>query len=318
MRQNHRHSVPSAKQWMRKIFSAVFIVSVAFNFGMAVSSEPDSLEDWLDLGWDYYNLGDIEKAFNTFIQAVDLFPSSAEAHLALAETYIAMGVTERARAEMLKTLQFDDESPIAARAHYLYATSIREENPSLALLHLERAFQIGGSVSFQFDIAHQTRFCRLMITMSGRAESDRIVLHFSPAAFSQAEMNELLLEMEADLYRIEQFCSFDLTEPAHFFIYPDPYALRIEIPESYEWLPDRREYHLSWSESMDFLPVMSVQVIADMQAELNRHSGRSWVESALPSAVTGRVRIMGTGNFADIDCDGAVMGLSNTGRFIGL
>ncbi|MFH1675669.1 MAG: tetratricopeptide repeat protein [bacterium] len=62
------------------------VILLFFNFHS--SAEIFTLEQWLDLGWDYFNANKIDEAFNTFLQAVEKYPESAEARLALAETYM--------------------------------------------------------------------------------------------------------------------------------------------------------------------------------------------------------------------------------------
>jgi tetratricopeptide (TPR) repeat protein len=307
----------------RAAFSLGLMLAISMLLAPATaSSEPTTVDEWLDLGWDYYNLGNLDQAFNTFLQAVDLFPSSTEAHLALAETYFKMGQDDRGRDEILRCLQLDDQSPLASRAHYLYAYSIREQDPALALMHLDRAHLLGASASLQFDIADQMRFCRLLITMSGRAQSGLIVIHFSPVAFGQNDIDILARAIEDGFYLVERFCTFEITDPVHVFLYASPYALRVEIPEGYEWLPDYREFHIAWSPDTDYTRVAAAQVIRDLQENLNRHSGSSWIEFALPTAISGRVGEIdpetGESVTPAIDCDEAVRALVDSRRFIAL
>jgi tetratricopeptide (TPR) repeat protein len=274
---------------------AGFVISWAIAFSIIFAIAPAkadtlTLGQWLDIGWDYYNLGIIDEAFNTFLEVVDAYPESGEAHLALGEIYLEMGITNRGRIEILRSLNLDDESDLAARAHFLYARSIREEDPWNALIHLNRAHHLGGSQSLQFEIGIQHRFCRLLIRMPGRAESGPVVLHYPSFLLLQPEADDIALQAESTLYQAETFCDFDVTEPVHIFIYPSERAVRAEImfPEN-DWDPVNRELHIPYTSGFDFLQPLSVQVIIDLQNHLNRHAGARWVFDALPVAITGRI-----------------------------
>ncbi len=299
-----------------------FILS-SFLMHAPVYAEPLTVEDWLDLGWDYYNHQDIDEAFNAFLQAVEHFPENAEAHVALGEMYLAKDVTDRGRDQMLIALQLDDETHVAARAHYLYAYSFREENPAQALLHLDRAFRLEGSQALQFDIAHQTRFCRLLIAMSGRTEAAPVVIHFRQDLFTQDEVDATAIEAESALFTIENFCFFEVEKPIHFFLYPSKTALLYEIPEGYEFMLEYREYHIVWQPEFDWLTLLSIQVIEDLQESLNRHAGASWILETLPTAATGRAPWPTSAGPAgeqstDIDTDDAVRALLNNENLVDL
>ena len=288
-----------------------------------------SLEDWLDIGWDYYNAGNIEEAFNTFLEVVAIYPESAEAHLALGEMYIEKGIMDRGRNEILISLNLDDESELAARAHYMYALSIREEDPWNALLHLDRAHHLGGTQSLQFEIANQHRFCILLIQMPERAESGPVVLHFASYLLTQEDADSLAEKAEEALYLTETYVYFDVTEPMHIFLYTSERAVRAEVmfPED-DWDPEHREYHIPYSAELDFMPPMSRQVIYDLQQEINRHAGAQWVTDALHVAVSGKIEwfnpeipdneIPIEPGLAYIECDDAVRALYTESAFVDL
>ena len=293
-------------------------------------AESLTLDDWLDIGWDYYNLGNVDEAFNTFLEVVENFPDSAEAHLALGEIYLEKGIVDRGRNEILVSLSLDDETELAARAHFLFAKSIREEDPWNALLHLERAFELGGSQELQFEIARQHRFCILLVQMPERAESGMIVLHYASYLLTQPEADILASQAEGALYLAENYCYSDVVEPLHIFLYPSKEAVRAEIlfPTD-DWDPEHREYHMPWQPDMDFLPPMCHQVIHDLQDSMNRHAGARWVFDALPTAITEKIEwvdpdIPEEFNVPDQDgkiyigCDDAVRALVSEFTFIEL
>ncbi len=283
-----------------------------------------TLEQWLDLGWDYYNKGEIDEAFNTFLETVANFPDSSEAHLALGEVYLQKGLVERGRNELLASLTLDDESPIAARAHYVYAVSIREEDTWNALLHLERAFHLGGTPALQFEIAHQTRFCRLLTQMQLRSSSGQIVLHYADYIMDQEAGDSLAKSAEGSLYLAERFCYFNVVKPVHFFLYPSERAVQAEIfLESDLRDPVHREFHIVYNPTMDFLPLVSAQVVGDLQEEMNRHAGADWMADALQVAISGLAPWSDTENPQanepmGIDCDEAVKALNSSGSLVDL
>jgi tetratricopeptide (TPR) repeat protein len=288
-----------------------------------VTAEVLTEEEWLDLGWDYFNAGNIDEAFNVFLQTVDDYPESAEAHLALGEIYIEMGLTERGRTEMLLSLRYDDTSPLAARAHFNYALIIREEDPWQALLHLDRAHHLGGSPGLQFEIAHQTRFCHLLLQMQENAASGPVVLHYADYLLTQSEAETLAVNMEASLYLAETFCSFEVTEPLHVFLYASERAVRAEIRlEEDDNDPAHREYHIPYEADLEFLPYACMQVVTDLQDELNRHAGAQWVVDSMPYAIKGTIE-MGQDALAGmedgtINIDDAVRALMSGGVLVDL
>ncbi len=289
-----------------------------------LTAELLTLSDWLDLGWDYYNAGNLDEAFNTFLETVDKYPDSAEAHLALGKVYLEMGVVERGRAELLRSLQLDDESSLAAVAHYEYAVSMREEDTWLALLHLNRAHEIGGAPSLHFEIAHQMRFCNILLNMPGRSENGPLVLHYPDYLFADGEAEKVGRDSESELYLVESFCYFDLDDPVHFFIYPSVRALYAEIViEEDQSDPSHREFHVAYEPDMDLLDKLCMQVVYDLQQELNRHAGAEWVLRGLPTAVTGLIplseAVIGDKESGGvIGCDQAVCTLVDSGTLIDL
>ncbi len=279
-------SGPSGLYCIRAIFIFSALILLAFTW-QPVRADVLTEEQWLDLGWDYYNAGDLEEAFNTFLQAVDDYPESAEAHMALGEVYIEMGIIDRGQTELLLSLRYDDESPLAARAHYTYAVTIREEDTWQALLHLNRAHRLGGSTHLQFEIANQIRFCNLVIQMPGRSESGPVVLHYPDYLLEADDADTLALDVEASVYLAETYCYFDVAEPFHIFLYPSERAVRAEIrlvEDDYD--PVHREYHIPYAPGIDFLPYMCMQVVRDLQDDMNRHAGAVWVPASMPYAIT--------------------------------
>jgi len=312
----------------RRSHRAVFIC-LMFSLTMLLApltavAQTLTLEQWLDLGWDYYNKGEVDEAFNTFLETVANFPDSAEAHLALGEVYLQKGLVERGRNELLASLMLDDESAIAARTHYVYAVSIREEDTWNALLHLDRAFHLGGTPALQFEIAHQTRFCRLLTQMQLRSSSGQIVLHYADYLMDQEAGDSLARSAEGSLYLAERFCYFNVLKPVHFFLYPSERAAQAEIfLESDLRDPAHREFHVAYSPYMDFLPLVSVQVVGDLQEEMNRHAGADWMADALPVAISGLAPWSDMGNPQapeprGIDCDEAVRALNSSGSLVDL
>lgn len=280
-----------------------------------VNAEPVTLQEWLDLGWTYYNQNKIEEAFKTFLIAADRFPESPEVHVVLGKLYIEKGLIELGRNEILKSLKLDDSSPIAAQAHYEYAISIREEDPATALLHLNRSFSLASSIKMQLEISQQIRFCNLITRMNMRSQSGPVVLHFAEYLMKKSEGDKLAKEIEADLYLVETFCYFDLVKPFHIFLYPSERAVRAEIREpSDDHDPAHREFHLVYSPELDYFPILCKQIITDLQNSLNRHAGAPWVSEALPYAVRGYFHASiknNDGSFSKIklDCDIAAKAL---------
>ena len=277
-------------------FKAVLMILLAVLIFLSVDTTPAlsqtmALDEWIDLGWDYYNAGKIDEAFNTFLQAADEYPDSALAHLALGEVYLEMGQAERGRTELLTSMGIDDESETASRAHYLYGTSLREEDPWNALLHLDRAHKLGGTPSLQFEIAHQMRFCRLMIMMPKRTESGEVILHYPDWLLDDDGVTALVDSVQASQFLTERFCHHDISKQIHIFIHPTEIALWSEIaPDSGDNIdPVHREFHVFYSPDLDFLNIMSAQVIFDLQQKMNRHAGALWVVDSLPSAITGSI-----------------------------
>jgi len=305
------------------IFVFVFTLLLAIVPSTRLNAEVLTLEQWIDLGWDYYNTGNIEEAFNTFIQAVEDYPESAEAHLALGEIYLEMDVPDRARNEILESLRLDDETAVAARAHYVYATLICKEDPWNALLHLDRAHRLGGTPNLQFEIAHKISFCHNIIRMPMHSQSGPVILHYAEYLLSQADGDRLSERAEHSLYLAENFCSFDLVEDFHIFIYPSERAVRAEILlEEDDNDPVHREFHMAYEPELDFLPQISRQLITDLQDNLNRHGGAEWVARALPNAVTGTIaweKIEDNNSvLLYVDVDAAVRALCSEGALIDL
>jgi hypothetical protein len=306
------------------ISSLLAVLALTSLLSVPSGAEILTVDQWIDLGWDYYNAGNVEEAFNTFLQAVEYFPESAEAHLALGEVYLEMEIVDRGRAELLKSLQLDDRTGLAAVAHYDYAVSMREEDTWLALLHLDAAHRLGGSSSLQFEIAQQIRFCHLLLQMTGRSQSGPVVLHYADYVLASDEGDSLAREAESSLYLAESFCYFDVTKPLHIFLYPSERAVRAEIREPVDEMdPPHREYHVVYTPGIDLLPQLCMQVVADLQDDMNRHAGAGWVIRGLPTAVTRLVPWGDAGEaesegYSYIDCDEAVCGLKAAGALVEL
>ena len=309
--------------------SLLLCVFLFFCFLSPVYSQAMTEDQWLDIGWDYYNAGDIDEAFSTFLEAVDLYPESAEAHLALGEIYLEMEVIDRGRAELLKSLELDDESSLAARAHYSYAYSIREEDTWTALMHLNRAHEIPASPTLHLEIAQQVRFCTILLGMQGRSESGDVNLHYADYLITSGEGDHLAQQAEADLYLAESFCFFNITEPFHIFLYPSERAVRAEIMfEEDDFDPIHREFHVPLTTDIDFLPIVCAQIVSDLQDELNRHAGSEWVLKALPTAVRRTVPWGDSSGVsesesedevrASIDCNSAVLALREQDAYVEL
>jgi tetratricopeptide (TPR) repeat protein len=288
-----------------------------------VSAEPKTLRDWLDQGWGYYNQGKIDDAFNTFLQTVEKYPDEAEAHLVLGWIYLDKGVTSLGRKELTRSLQLDDFSENAARAHYELGLSFREEDTALALDHLNRCMELKGSPSLQMEASHQIRFCKLLIRLCGRSESGSVILHYSPDLIDLATADALAKKTEGALYLVETFCAFKLTKQVHLFLYPTTDDIHVDIWDSRDYIdPVHREFHLVYTPSLDVFPYVSRQVITDLlrKARMKIDDG-AWVYDVLPVAVTGDVHIIdanGEDNGKEIDCDEAVKALSAQDKFVKL
>jgi hypothetical protein len=146
--------------------------------------------------------------------------------------------------------------------------------------------------------------------MSGRSQSGPIVLHYAPYLIGRTEADTLAGKIDGSLYVAESYCSFDLIEPIHFFLYPSERAVRAEIMfETDDRDPKHREFHIVYAPDFDLAPELCTQIVFDLQEKLNRHAGAHWVDIALPVAVTGRLPIASAGRTVDIDCDDAVRAL---------
>ena len=307
-------------------FGIWFLLAPAILFFLTVNSnaELQTLEQWLDLGWDYFNAGKTDDAFNTFLQAVDKYPESAEARLALAEIYMEKGLTDRAKAEILNALELDKESPIAARGHYLYGYLIREEDTWNALLHFNLTLKLGGSPKLLLDTAHQIRFCNQLIRMPGRSSAGEITLHYYSEMFTKAQADELAGIAQEDAYLAENFCYFKMAKPMHIFLYPSEEDLRYVIATDDEALtPEYREFHVVYDPNGNFIGTISNQIIWDLQTHLNRHAGKPWVGWALQAAIPGKSEIPSIDEpdsqvKTAVDCDEGVRALMAEKKLINL
>ena len=302
------------------LWTCLCLLTVFTSGPSARSAEPRSLQEWLDLGWSYYNQGKREEAFKTFLQAASEFPDSSEAHLVLGLMYVEKGVINQARKEYTRSLQLDDTSPIAARTHYEFGLIIREEDTATALLHFNRSLELKGSTSLALEAAHQIRFCKLLVRLCGRSQSGLVVLHFFPGLISQAQGDALARKAEGLLYSVESFCSYDLTKAIHFFLYPSEDAIQVDIWNRNDYEdPEHREFHLVYFPALDMLPNLCRQVVTDLLTEKKvRLDRQSWIYMALPVAATGHLPTAGNGNIPSngIDCDDAVRALVAGGKFV--
>lgn len=284
----------SRPRWAVLSLTAIFLLSL-FLCSTSLAQSPGTLEEWLDKGWHYYNTHDYDEAFNVFLECVHLYPGSAEAHLALGELYLKRGVIDRGREQLLFSLELDDSTSHAARTHYSYASSIREENPTNALLHLYRAIELGGSTQLQLDIAQQIRFCTLLISMNSVSESGMVKIHFAPYLMAQTEADALAEKIESDLFLAERFTDYRVVETMHIFLYASERALRAELRDGDEELDaSHREFHVVYDPNFDYLTIPCHQIHYDLQESLNRHAGLDWPINALPQAVLGRVKWYGS------------------------
>jgi len=139
----------------------------------------------------------------------------------------------------------------------------------------------------------------------------------------QEDADLAAVKVNEDLYLTEIFCSFEMVEPIHIFLYSSERAVRAEIlrPED-DFDPVHREYHVPYSPDYDYAGLLSVQIVYDMQQELNRHAGASWITFALPGAIRGVVEWDAPEDAVDvpgdITVDSAVRALRASNEYIEL
>lgn len=284
------------------------------------TTEPVSLQGWLALGWSYYNQNKLDEAIGAFETTTELYPESPEAHLALGELYLEKGKINDGRSEITKSIELNDSTALATRAHMDLAVSLREEDTARAVIHLQRALEIGGSTDQLMEISHQIRFCNLLVKMGGRSEAGPVVIHYPPDLMGQATADALVKGFEATLYLVESYVSFDVVKPIHIFLYASYPDVEVEIRDPLDEMDAKhREYHVVYSPALSGIRAFSRQVILDLQDKLNRHSGSEWVNMALPVAITGMVSTESESGVTDrFDCDAAVLSLVSSNKLVNI
>jgi tetratricopeptide (TPR) repeat protein len=127
--------------------------------GLWFLTRKDSSEEFvrvMNVGKNYYDKGEIQRAIPLFQRAVSLQPTHPDAHLNLANAYLLADQSELTIRHAREVLALDPES---GAAHYLIGCAhLRLGRPEEALKALQQAKEIDrtvNAVSFQLGRAHQ-------------------------------------------------------------------------------------------------------------------------------------------------------------------
>lgn len=120
------------------------------------SSQGDEFTQQTNVGKNYYDRGQVDKAVGAFEKAVQLRPEHPDAHLNLANAYLRANQPQKALQHAEEVLKLDRSS---GAAHYVSGCALlRMGKPADALKALQQAKDIDrtiNAVSFQLGRAHQ-------------------------------------------------------------------------------------------------------------------------------------------------------------------
>jgi tetratricopeptide (TPR) repeat protein len=171
---------------------AVLLIAVAFLGCKRKGAEGDEFTRQTNLGKNYYDRGQADKAVTALETAVQLRPEQADAHLNAANAYLRASQPQKALQHAEEVLKLDHSS---GAAHYIAGCALlRLGKPPDALKALQQAKDIDrtiNAVSFQLGRAHQQ-----VGNFEEAAEQFREVVKFEPE-HAAAHYNLSTLQFES-------------------------------------------------------------------------------------------------------------------------
>jgi Flp pilus assembly protein TadD len=143
-------------QLPQRILVLLLIAAVFFACKRKSSEAPDEFTQQTNIGKNYYDQGQVDKAIVVFEKGVRLRPEHPDAHLNLANAYLRANQPQKALQHAEEVLKLDRSS---GAAHYISGCALlRLGKPTDALKALQQAKDIDrtiNAVSFQLGRAHQ-------------------------------------------------------------------------------------------------------------------------------------------------------------------
>jgi Tfp pilus assembly protein PilF len=179
---------------MRIISIVLLLMAVAFAACKRKGPEAqDEFTKQTNLGKNYYDRGQVDKAVTAFEKAVQLRPEHPDAHLNMANAYLRANQPEKALRHAEEVLKLDHSS---GPAHFIAGCALlRLGKPADALKSLQQAKDIDrtiNAVSFQLGRAHQQ-----VGNFEEAADQFREVVKFEPEhAAAHYNLSQALLRLE--------------------------------------------------------------------------------------------------------------------------
>ena len=143
-----RNKTIEADGWMARGYEAYKIkdYSEAIEcYKKAITIEPNLAKAHYSLGNAYYEKGMLDEAISEYKQTIVINPRYAEAHNNLGSTYLKKNALDKAFSEYKHALAIN---PNLVEAHNnLALVYYSKENYKLALVHCDKAVELGGSVN---------------------------------------------------------------------------------------------------------------------------------------------------------------------------
>jgi Flp pilus assembly protein TadD len=208
---------------MPRLSIGLLLLAAAFVGCKRQASEAqDEFTRQTNLGKNYYDRGQAEKALAALARAVQLRPEHPDAHLNAANAYLRANQPEKALHHAEEVLKLDHSS---GAAHFIAGCALlRLGNPVDALKALQQAKDIDrtiNAVSFQLGRAHQQ-----VGNFDDAAEQFREVIKFDPEhAAAHYNLSQVLLRLDkneeaqqelAQHQKINAGKSGQITDPAVF------------------------------------------------------------------------------------------------------
>jgi len=166
---------PVVRQHMATVLELQGFYSAAIEqYQLAIDKNPEYIDLWIGLAYNYYATRDIPTAILTFQDALDIDPDNAAVYDGLGWMYFLIGEYPSAEENLVKAVELDPEM-VRAHAH-LGAAYYRNLNYDSAIPELETAIERYGEVT----LANSTYFNMLGLAyyFEGEQNCDRAVALF--------------------------------------------------------------------------------------------------------------------------------------------
>jgi len=280
---------------MRFIRNTIYLIVIFFAaFSAAWAQIPNQeFDDDYDLAWDYYNIGQINKAIELFRQMQVKYPGNSKLYLTLGTIFLEQGDYATAKDELRNALLNKPDSDIKVWANIRLGEILLKDG---ALDAAERHFRAGAMKGADpkalIEGARGLHRIQVQHFLEGRYTSGRYLVHYFPfGGIQQDDIAWLIERIDGSLQLCNNILKVKREFPVDIYLYPNAQAFVNFFGEGGKTVyPEYNEIHEILDKDYDYIEAVYPLLLYHLQSELNRHGSTDFIASAIPYLVRGEVQ----------------------------